>query len=151
VAEQEQGGFTAFLLAPVDRSVLLIAKAAALFAFLVVLELVAVPAFILLLDPPVGSVPALIGLLALVDLGIATLGTLAAALAIKTRARDLIGPIVALPLLVPVTIAAARALAPLFAGAPASAIAVKWPLLLALYDLTFALIAYAVFDFLLED
>src|SRR5438105_93389 len=47
VAEREQGGFDAFLLAPVDRSALLVAKAFALFAFLVVLELIAVPAFAL--------------------------------------------------------------------------------------------------------
>ena len=49
VAEREQGGFDAFLLAPVDRTAMLLAKAAALFLFLVVLEVVAVPAFKLLL------------------------------------------------------------------------------------------------------
>ena len=53
VAEREQGGFDAFLLAPVDRTALLVAKASALFAFLVVLEVIAVPAFgLLLLGPP---------------------------------------------------------------------------------------------------
>ncbi|MDQ6745730.1 MAG: heme exporter protein CcmB, partial [Actinomycetota bacterium] len=45
VAEREQGGFDAFLLAPVNRSAMLVAKAVALFTFLVVLELIAVPAF----------------------------------------------------------------------------------------------------------
>ena len=55
VAEREQGGFDAFLLAPVDRTALLVAKAAALFIFLVVLEVIAVPAFaLLLLGPPLG-------------------------------------------------------------------------------------------------
>ena len=53
VAEREQGGFDAFLLAPVDRTALLVAKAAALFIYLVVLELIAVPAFALLLLGPV--------------------------------------------------------------------------------------------------
>ena len=53
VAEREQGGFDAFLLAPVDRTAMLVAKAAALFIFLVVLEVIAVPAFaLLLLGPP---------------------------------------------------------------------------------------------------
>ena len=53
VAEREQGGFDAFLLAPVDRNALLVAKAGAMFIFLAVLELVAVPAFaLLLLGPP---------------------------------------------------------------------------------------------------
>src|SRR6201994_1725109 len=45
VAEREQGGVYPFLLAPVDRSAMLVAKAAALFLFLVILEVVAVPAF----------------------------------------------------------------------------------------------------------
>ena len=52
VAEREQGGFDAFLLAPVDRTALLVAKAAALFTFLAVLEVVAVPAFALKTGPP---------------------------------------------------------------------------------------------------
>src|SRR4030088_2311395 len=56
VAEREQGGFDAFLLAPVDRTSLLIAKACALFIYLAVLELVAVPAFaLLLLGPSLGT------------------------------------------------------------------------------------------------
>ena len=60
VAEREQGGFDAFLLAPVDRTAMLIAKAAALFVFLGLLEVVAVPAFgLFLLGPPLG--PALPG------------------------------------------------------------------------------------------
>src|SRR5205807_4914229 len=55
VAEREQGGFDAFLLAPVDRNALLMAKAAALFAFLSLLEVIAVPAFgLLLLRPSLG-------------------------------------------------------------------------------------------------
>ena len=153
VADAEQGGFDAFLLAPVDRSALLIAKALALLAYLVVFELVAVPAFgLLLLEPSLGqSMPDLLGVLALADVGIAVIGTLVAALAVQTRARDLLGPLLALPLLVPIVIGAAKASAPLLAlsspgGAPA-----RWLLGLALYDLVFGLIAYAVFDFLLED
>ncbi len=53
--------------------------------------------------------------LALGDLGVAAIGTLVAALAVRTRARDLLGPLLALPLLVPVVIGAARASAPLLA------------------------------------
>ncbi|MDQ6751534.1 MAG: heme exporter protein CcmB [Actinomycetota bacterium] len=153
VAEREQGGFDGFLLAPVDRSAMLIAKAAALFAYLVAVEVVAVPAFgVLLLGPsPWPELPALIGLLLLGDLGIAVVGTLVSALAIQTRARELIGPLLALPLLVPVVIAGARGTTPLLLESGGDAVAVKWPLILGLYDLTFALIAYAVFDFLLED
>jgi heme exporter protein B len=153
VAEREQGGFDAFLLAPADRTALLVAKSAALFAFLALLEVVAVPAFALLLlaPPPWPALPGLVGVLVLADLGIAIIGTLASALAIQTRARDLIAPLLALPLLIPVVLAAAKASTPLLLAAGPGAVAARWPLILGLYDVVFALTAYAVFDFLLED
>jgi heme exporter protein B len=153
VADREQGGFDAFLLAPVDRSALLVAKALALFIFLVVLEVVAVPAFGLLLlgpslGPPLGG---LVVVLALGNVALAVIGTLVSAIAVHTRARDLIGPIVGLPLLIPALIGVARGAGPLLAPHGQAFPAGHWLLFLALYDLVFALIAYAVFDFLLED
>ena len=153
VAEREQGGFDAFLLAPVDRTSLLLAKAAAMFLFLAVLEVVAVPAFaVLLLGPSLG--PRLLGLiavLALADLALAVIGTLVSAIAIHTRARDMISPIIGLPLLLPALIATARAAAPVLAPHSPGAPPGRWLLILALYDVVFALLSYAVFDFLLED
>ena len=153
VADADQGGFDGFLLAPVDRTALLFAKALALLCYLLVLELVAVPAFgLLLLGPPLGqALPGLLAPLALGDLGVAAIGTLVAALAVRTRARDLLGPLLALPLLVPIVIGCARASAPLLASAHPGGPALRWIATLALYDLVFGLIAYAVFDFLLED
>jgi heme exporter protein B len=153
VADADQGGFDGFLLAPVDRTALLVAKGLTLLAYLVVLELVAVPAFaLLLLGPSIGdALPDLIGVLALGDLGVAVVGTLVAALAVRTRARDLLGPLLGLPLLVPIVIAGARATSPLLAPSHATAPAARWLLTLGLYDLLFGLIAYALFDFLLED
>jgi heme exporter protein B len=153
VADADQGGFDAFLLAPVDRTALLVAKALTLLAYLFVLELVAVPAFaLLLLGPPLGqALPELLGVLALGNLGVAAIGTLVAALAVRTRARDLLGPLLGLPLLVPVVIGGARATSPLFALTHPTAPAARWLLTLGLYDLVFGLIAYALFDFLLED
>ncbi len=153
VSEHEQGGFDGFLLAPVDRTALFVAKAIALFAFLCAVELIAVPAFaVLLLGPSLGqALPGLIVVLLAANAGIAVVGTLVAALAIQTRARDLMVPLLALPLLVPVVLGASRATAPLFAAGGAGALPGDWLALLGLYDLLFALIAYAVFDFLLED
>jgi heme exporter protein B len=154
VAEREQGGFDAFLLAPVDRTSMLVAKAAGLFLFLAVLEVVAVPAFgLFLLGPPLGPpLPGLIAVLALADVAFAVIGTLVSAIAVHTRARDLIGPLIGLPLLIPALIATARAAGPLLLTAhPSAAPPGKWIAVLALYDLVFALLAYAVFDFLLED
>ena len=154
VAEREQGGFDAFLLAPVDRSAMLVAKAAGLFTFLALLEVIAIPAFgLFLLGPSLGpALPGLILVLALADLALAVIGTLVSAIAVQTRARDLIGPVIGLPLLIPALIATARAMGPLLRSAHASSAPPgKWLAILALYDLVFALLAYAVFDFLLED
>jgi heme exporter protein B len=154
VADREEGGFDGFLLAPVDRTALLVAKALTFLAFLLLLQVVMVPAFALLLLGPAltgGVVLKLAAVLLLADLGIAVIGTLVGALAIQTRARDLIGPLVALPLLVPVVIGTARAIAPVLSEAGAGALEGRWLGLLCLYDLVFGLIAYAVFDFLLED
>lgn len=153
VAEREQGGFDGFLMAPVDRTALFVAKAAVLFGFLLAVELVAVPAFaILLLEPGIGqALPELIAVLLLADAGIAVVGTLIGALGVQTRARDLIIPLMALPLLVPVVIAAAEATAPLLEAGGAGEFPVRWLAVLALYDAVFGLLAYAVFDFLLEE
>ena len=153
VADADQGGFDGFLLAPVNRSAMLFAKVLTLLAYLIVLELVAVPAFALLLLGPSlgGALPGLLAVLALADVGVAVIGTLVAALAVRTRARDLLGALLALPLLVPVVIGGARATAPLFATAHPTGPAARWLLTLGLYDLVFGLIAFALFDFLLED
>jgi heme exporter protein B len=153
VADADQGGFDGFLLAPVDRSAMFVAKALTLMIYLVVLELVAVPAFaILLLGTPLGpALPGLMLMLFLGDLGVAVIGTLVAALAVQTRSRDLLGPLLALPLFVPIVIGGARGTAPLLALAHRSGPSARWLLTLGLYDLVFGLIAYALFDFLLED
>jgi len=153
VTEREQGGFDAFLVAPVDRTAMFVAKALVLFAFLVVLEVVAVAAFsVLLLGPGLGqALPGLVLVLLLADAGLAVIGTLVGALGVQTRARDLIVPLLALPLCVPLLIAAAEATAPLLAEGGGGAPEGRWLLVLALYDVVFGLLAYAVFDFLLED
>jgi heme exporter protein B len=153
VAEREQGGFDGFLLAPVDRTALFVAKATVLFGFLAAVELAAVPAFaILLLGPsPWGALPELLVVLVLADLGVAVVGTLVGALGVQTRTRELIVPILALPLMIPLVIAAARATSPLLVEATAGGIEGRWLLVLGLYDLVFGLLAFAVFDYLLED
>jgi heme exporter protein B len=153
VAEEEQGGFDGFLLAPIDRTSLYVAKAVALLTYLVVVELVAVPAFaILLLEPSLWpALPGLVLVLLLGNMGICVVGALVSAIGIRTRARDLIVPLLALPLLIPVVIAAAEATAPLLESGGAEPLPGRWLLTLGLYDAVFAAIAYAVFDDLLED
>ena len=153
VADADEGGFDGYLLSPAASGALLAAKVATLFLYLVAVELVTVAAFaLLLLGAPAGrALPALLGVLLLADAGIAVVGTLVAALAVRTQARELLGPLLALPLFVPIVLAASRLTAPLFAAGRMGTLPPRWLVSLALYDLLFAALAYAVFDFLLED
>ncbi len=152
-AEREQGGIDALLLAPVDRTALFLAKAAALFLYLIALELVDVPAFgLLLLGPDLAeTLPELPLILLLADLGLAAVGALVAALAVETRVRELIVPLLLLPLLVPLLIGAASATEPLLRGDQSAEDLGRFLALLGAYDAVFVLVSLAVFDFLLED
>jgi heme exporter protein B len=152
-SEREQGGIEALLLAPVDRTSLFLAKGAALFLFLSAVEVVALPAYALLLLGPdlLEPLPRLLPVLLLANLGLAAVGALVAALATATRTPDLIVPLLLLPLLVPVLIAAAEASEPLLRDDPTADRLGRWLGLLTLYDVVFVLISLAVFDYLLED
>jgi heme exporter protein B len=152
-AESEDGALDGVLLAPIDRTAVYLAKATVLFLYLVLLEIVALPAFaILLLGPGLGGAfPELLAIVLLADLGLAGVGALVAGLAAETRLRELIVPLLLLPLLVPVLIAAANATKPLLMQHPAAADLGKWLGFMAIYDMVFVLLAVAVFDYLLED
>jgi heme exporter protein B len=152
VAEREEGGFDAIRLAPIDRTALFAAKAAALLAYLAVLELIVVPVFAIFFLDSAAALPPLALVLFLGDLGLAATGTTISSMAVNSRARDLLVPLVLLPLVVPLSIAATGALEPLLAlGGPGYHRFGTWLAVLGLYDLIFLLVGYAVFEFLLED
>jgi heme exporter protein B len=153
VAEREQSGFDGLLLAPIDRSSLLVAKAGALFLYLVALEFIAVPVFALffLASDFWKGVPLLVAVVLLADFGIAIVGAMLASIAVNTRARDLLLPLLLLPLMVPVIIAAAAGTEPLLSIPVDTSESGKWLAVLALYDAVFGLLAYALFDFLMEE
>jgi heme exporter protein B len=152
VAERSDGGFDAIRLAPIDRSALFAAKAAALLVYLLVLEAVVVPVFALFFLGSAGALPPLAAVLVLADLGLAAAGTLISSMAVHSRARDLLAPLVLLPLVVPLMIAATGASEPLLAlGGPGYHRYATWLAVLGLYDSVFLLVGYAVFDSLLED
>ena len=152
VAERDEGGFDAIRLAPVDGTALLRAKAVALLIYLLLLEAIAVPVFALFFLDTWTGIPPLAGVLLLADLGLAATGVLVSSIAANSRARDLLVPLVLLPLLVPVMIAAAGAAQPLLAaGGPSyDGVANGWRCS-PLYDMTFVAVGFAVYDFLLED
>ena len=140
VAEREQGLLDALVLAPCDRSAIWLAKGIATFAFLAVAEIVALPAFALFFRP-VGW--ATIAGVVLADLGICAVGTLLSAMAAAGRARELLMPLLFLPLALPIVIGGV--------GASVSHGPGKYLGFLALYDAIFALLAWASFEYVVTE
>jgi heme exporter protein B len=139
-AEREQRLLDGLLLAPCDRSAIWLGKALALLAFLVATELVAVPVFALFFE---GLDWATVAGLALADLGIVAMGTLLSAMASVTRARELLLPLIFLPLAIPIVVG----------GVGASVVDDPGRYLgfLALCDAVFAIISWASFEYVVTE
>ena len=139
-AEREEGVIDGLVLAPSDRSAIWLGKALAILAFLALAEVIALPAFALFFRHVDG---ALIGGVALADLGIAAVGTLLAAMAAASRTRELLLPLLFLPLAIPIVVGGV--------GASVAAAPGRYFGLLALYDLLFAIICWASFEYVVTE
>jgi len=147
--ERHEGVIDALLLIPLDRSGLYLAKAITNLAFIVVVELFLFPAFAVLF--PVALSAGLVAVTALVDVGFVAIGTLFAALAAQTRSRELMLPVLAFPVLVPVFIAAVELTSELFLGRPPGAVvSAGWFGILIAFDLIYAVVGALMFEFVIE-
>ena len=140
VAEREQNVLDGLVLAPSDRSAIWLGKALALLAFLVVAELIALPAFAAFFSGLGGETVAAV---ALADIGICAVGTLLAGMAVASRARELLLPLLFLPLAIPIVVGGVGASV---AGAPG-----RYLGFLALYDAIFALVSWASFEYVVTE
>lgn len=152
VSEREEGGFDLLRLSPCDPSAMFVAKTAALTLYLILLELIAVPLFALFFLDSIAALVPLLPVLAGAALGLATIGSLVSTIATMSIARDLLAPLLLLPLSIPLVIAAAGAASPVLSdGGPNFDGYGTWLAVLGLYDVVFLAIGYAVFDFLLDE
>ena len=150
--ERADGALDPLLMAPLDRSGLFAAKAVTNLILLVGVQLFLVPLFGLLFSVNLGTRwIVLCAVMALVDVGFVMVGTLFSALAAHTRSRELMLPILALPVLVPIFIAATELTTDLFAGASLSTIAARgWFGILLASDVLFTAVAALAFEFAVE-
>jgi heme exporter protein B len=140
VAEREQRLMDGLLLAPCDRSAIWLGKAVAVLAFLVAAEAVALPAFAIFFS---GIGWSTVAAVALADIGIVTVGTLLAAMAAVTRARELLLPLLFLPLAIPIVVGGV--------GASVDSDPARYLAFLALYDVVFAIISWASFEYVVSE
>ena len=150
--ERAYGAIDALLLTPLDRSGLFAAKVLANGAYIVAVQMFLLPAFAVLFQIDLGSRwPALIGVVLLVDVGFVAVGTLFSALAAHTSSKELMLPILALPALVPVFIAAVELTSELFLGGGMSEVSARgWFAILVAFDVIFTVVGALIFEYALE-
>jgi heme exporter protein B len=147
--EKDQGSLDGLLLAPVDRSAIYFGKVLSNLTFMLIVEAIVLPVYSFLYNVNLLQ-PGLMLVLLLGSIGYIVIGTLLAAMAVQSRTRDVMLPILLFPVVIPVLIAAVRASNGYLTGDDPANI-VPWLNLLIVYDVIFTALAYMVFDFVVEE
>jgi len=149
VAEKEQGGLEGLLLAPVSRDAIFLGKALTSFLFMLIVEAALLPVFAVLLSFSAFSF-ILILTIVLATLGFATVGTLFSAIAVQTRAREIMLPVLFFPIILPVLIGAVEVSSQAIGGGSGVGVG-RWLPLLGVFDALFLVICPWVFSAVVEE
>lgn len=149
INEKDKGSLAGLLLAPVDRSAIYFGKMLANLVFILIVELFIVPLTVLFFNVSLISFSLLLVLL-LGTMGFAIVGTVFSALAVNTRAREVLLPVLLFPVLLPVLVAGIRTTIGLIEGQPLSDFS-NWLGLMAIFDAMFLVVAVLTFDYVVEE
>jgi len=150
LVERENDCWEGLLLAPGDKSAIFVGKLAGNLLLMLVIEAVLVAMFVVFFKIDVaGAWAALALVIVLGTVGFAAVGTLFAAMTAQVRARELLFPVLLLPVQVPVLLATVKATESVLAGEPLSAVA-NWLQLLAAADVIYVVVGVLTFEFVLE-
>jgi len=147
--EKDRGCLDGLLLAPVDRSAIYFGKAIGNLIFMLVVEVIVLPVYSVLYNTNLFN-PGLILVVLLGSIGYVAVGTLLASMAVQTRTRDVLLPILLFPVVIPVVIAAVKGSGGFLQGLPMDEIT-PWINLLIVYDVIFTALAFMVFDYVVEE
>jgi heme exporter protein B len=151
VLERENDCWDALLLAPGDKSAIYAGKLAGNVLLMFAVEALLLGLFTVFFNVDLtAALPALSVVVALGTLGLAAVGTLFAAMTAQVRARELLFPVLLLPVQVPVLLGSVKATEAILLGEPLSAVA-HWLKLLAAADVVYVVAGLLTFDFLLES
>jgi heme exporter protein B len=147
--EKDRGCLDGLLLAPVDRSAIYFGKTLSNMAFMLIVAIIVLPIYSVLYNINVFN-PGLLLVILLGSVGYVAVGTLLSSMAVQTRTRDVLLPVLLFPVIVPVLLAAVKATGGFLQGLPMNEI---WPWLniLIAYDVIFTAVAYMVFDYVVEE
>ena len=149
VREREQGGLDGLLLSPVSRDAIFLGKAAASFLFMLLVEVALLPVFAVLLNFSAWSFT-LIFTIVLATLGFALVGTLFSAIAVQTRSREIMLPVLFFPVVLPVIIGAVEA-STLAIGGESIVGLKRWLPLIGVFDALFLVICPWAFSIVSEE
>jgi heme exporter protein B len=147
--EKDRGCLDGLLLAPVDRSAIYFGKVISNLAFMLIVEAIVLPIYSVLYNINLFQ-PGLLMVILLGSIGYVAVGTLLSSMAVQTRTRDVLLPILLFPVVVPILIAAVKASGGYLTGARMEEI-LPWLNLLIAYDVIFTAIAFMVFDYVVEE
>jgi heme exporter protein B len=147
--EKDRGCLDGLLLAPVDRSAIYFGKVISNLAFMLIVEAIVLPIYSVLYNINLFQ-PGLLLVILLGSVGYVAVGTLLSSMAVQTRTRDVLLPILLFPVVVPILIAAVKASGGYLTNAPMTDI-LPWLNLLIAYDVIFTAIAFMVFDYVVEE
>lgn len=147
--EREEGCAQALIVAPVDGGAVFLGKFLANVILMVVMQLLILPLFSVFYNVSVlPKVPLLLGIFALGSIGFSAVGTLFSAIAFSTRMRELMLPALALPISLPLLIAAVECTSyALGSGEDVS----MWFKMLIIYDVVFVTAGFLGFEFVMEE
>lgn len=148
-AEKERGGLEGLMLCPVERDLIYWGKLVGVFLFMLIVEAVITPIFLVLFDLRLW-IPELGLISVLATLGFAAVGTLFSAIAAHTRARDIALPVLFIPVTIPVIIAAVKAAEAAIGGEPFSEMT-SWLGIITAFDAIFLVVSGFVFEFVIEE
>jgi heme exporter protein B len=149
--ERENAAFDGLLLAPVAREVLYLGKYVANLVFVLLVEAIALPLFVLFFNVDIaGALPGLLLTLLLATAGFVAVGTVFSAMVVRTRFAELMLPVLLLPFMVPPLIYAVKTTVPLFAGRRLSEV-VDGLRFLALYDVAFITLSVLLFSAVVDE
>ncbi len=148
-SEQENGCLDGLMLCPYGRDVIFIAKTISSFVFVMIVEAIAIPIFAVVFN--LSAIPIqLILIVPVATLGIAIVGTFLSALSMNTRLREVMLPVLMIPLVVPAVIGAVESTGDAFDGAGWSAVQ-PWIYVLIIFDIVFLVVGFLTFEHVLEE
>ena len=139
------------LMAPIPKGAVYLGKLLGNFLFMLVVEIILFPLFVIFFNLDIfGQIPMIMLICFLGTLGLAAMGTLLSAMTVQIKAREVMFPLMLLPIVVPVIIGAVEATRGALNGDPFK-LYQQWLQLLTVFDLVFLIVSYWLFEFILED